>query len=710
MKCLLIVVFLLNIIAAPISAQDQHKVDSLTAIIKENGHDTSVAAAYVRLANLYVKNNTDTMIPLCKRALKIVTDSDTNDPILDSALKNIQAYAYNQIGYALYYKDSIEACFEYFEKNIEINLILNNKKGLGTSYNNLAFLYEHQGKLEKAQEYYHNSIKIREEINDQDGIVSTLNNLGMLYSKIGDVSKAESCFLESIEKCEEDDISIMDPVNNLAGIYRDRGEEEKAMSLYEKNLKMSEKHNDKKGILTALHNLGNGYLNKELWDKGLVYFRKSLKYAEDLHYTKGIIANINSIGVCYEKSGNRKKALNYFKRSLVLAEKIRSAEYLMRTNEKLAMFYKMDGQYKTAFTYLDRYQEIKDSLSNVDLKQQVLRKELQFDYELKHAADSIRNQELQKVKDAELKMQQAQIETEQSLKYGLLLILLLVGIFSVYLYTRFRIIRQQKYLIEEQKKVVDEWKKDMTDSINYAKKIQDAQLTSNEYFKKALPESFVLYSPKDIVSGDYYWVYENNNDQVFFTVADCTGHGVPGAFMSMIGISLLNELIIENGLKEPDKVLFEMRGLIIKSLSQGGDVVEAKDGMDMALCRWDKKENRITFSGAFNSLYVIRNGKLVEYKSNRRPVGYFMGKDIPFTKEEVALEKGDMVYIFSDGFADQFGGSRGKKYSTRRYKELLLMVSTLSCGEQRTALDDELSRWMGEEEQVDDVCVMGVRF
>ena len=180
--------------------------------------------------------------------------------------------------------------------------------------------------------------------------------------------------------------------------------------------------------------------------------------------------------------------------------------------------------------------------------------------------------------------------------------------------------------------------------------------------------------------------------------------------MSMIGMSLLNELIIENGLKEPDKVLFEMRGLIIKTLSQNGDVVEAKDGMDMALCRWDKKYNTITFSGAFNSLYVIRNGKLLEYKPNRRPVGYYLGKDIPFTKEEVALEKGDMLYIFSDGSTDQFGGSRGKKYSTRRYKELLIKISSLGCDEQRKAIHEELTSWMGEEEQIDDVCIMGVRF
>jgi serine phosphatase RsbU (regulator of sigma subunit) len=409
------------------------------------------------------------------------------------------------------------------------------------------------------------------------------------------------------------------------------------------------------------------------------------------------------------KFGDRDKAFSFFNKSLDLAKKIRSADFLMRTSKLLARLHKEAGQYQESLKYLNSYMQIKDSLSNADLKQQVLRKELQFDYELKHAADSIKNHELQRVKDAELKMQQAKIEKEQSLKYGLILIIILVGLFSVYLYTRLRIIRDQKKLIEEQKKVVDEWKKDITDSINYAKKIQDAQLTSHEYMKKALPDSFVLYRPKDIVSGDYYWVYENN-DQVFFTVADCTGHGVPGAFMSMIGMSLLNELIIENGLKEPDKVLFEMRGLIIKTLSQDGDVVEAKDGMDMALCRWDKKENKIIYSGAFNGLYLIRNGKLLEYKPNRRPVGYYLGKDIPFTKEEVTLEKGDMLYIFSDGFSDQFGGENGKKYSTKRYKDLLLKISALSCDEQSKALNEELTSWRGEQEQIDDVCIMGVRF
>jgi serine phosphatase RsbU (regulator of sigma subunit) len=178
----------------------------------------------------------------------------------------------------------------------------------------------------------------------------------------------------------------------------------------------------------------------------------------------------------------------------------------------------------------------------------------------------------------------------------------------------------------------------------------------------------------------------------------------------MIGTSLLNEIIIENGKEDTDQILYDMRTHIINSLDQQGELGESRDGMDMAICRWDKKDNKLTFSGAYNPLYIVRKGELLEYKANRRPVGYYIGKNLPFTKEEIELKKGDMLYIFSDGFIDQFGGEKGKKYRTRNFKKLLLKINGLPCDEQSKALDKELADWKGDTEQVDDVCVMGVRF
>lgn len=264
-------------------------------------------------------------------------------------------------------------------------------------------------------------------------------------------------------------------------------------------------------------------------------------------------------------------------------------------------------------------------------------------------------------------------------------------------------------VIEQQKQEVDAKNKEITQSIEYAKRIQDAILPSSVNIEKVFPDSFILYKPRDIVSGDFYWIYNNDEGEIFFAVADCTGHGVPGAFMSMIGNSLLNELIVENGIKEPDKVLYEMRTNIIRSLGQKGEAGEAKDGMDMVLCRLDKKQNKLSFAGAHNSLYLFRDGELIEYRGSSRPVGYFVGRNIPFEKEEIEIQKGDMLYLFSDGYADQFGGPRGKKFMFRNFKKLLLSIHDKNMTEQQKILDKTLKDWMKGYGQVDDICVMGVR-
>ena len=235
-------------------------------------------------------------------------------------------------------------------------------------------------------------------------------------------------------------------------------------------------------------------------------------------------------------------------------------------------------------------------------------------------------------------------------------------------------------MIQKQKDEVDLKNKEITESIVYAKRIQDAILTSKEYIQQALPESYILYLPKDLVSGDFYWVYEEN-EFVYFSVVDCTGHGVPGAFMSMIGYSLLNEIVIESGVKETDQIVTQLSNQIKSSLEQKGALEESRDGMDMLLCRWDKNKNELMYTGAKNALHIVRNGELIEYPGDQRPVGYETGRNIPFTKTNFQLIKGDMLYLFSDGYADQFGGKRGKKFKSNKLKELLMEISSFSIAD-----------------------------
>ena len=267
----------------------------------------------------------------------------------------------------------------------------------------------------------------------------------------------------------------------------------------------------------------------------------------------------------------------------------------------------------------------------------------------------------------------------------------------------------QKEEIDKQKAQIEEYFVQVTDSIKYAKKIQEAILPPSTYVKKLLPESFIFYRPKDIVSGDFYWLGEANG-KVFFAAVDCTGHGVPGAFMSIVGYNQLRQAIITTGGSNPAEILNHLNRGVTETLHQNDKDSTSKDGMDIAICALNYDTLELEYAGAFNPLYLLRDNEILQTKANKFPIGSFMkGRTEEFTNHKIQLEKGDQLYIFSDGYADQFGGPRGKKMMYRRFRELLVETSILPVEEQKNQLNSALKDWMKEEEQVDDILVIGVR-
>ena len=278
--------------------------------------------------------------------------------------------------------------------------------------------------------------------------------------------------------------------------------------------------------------------------------------------------------------------------------------------------------------------------------------------------------------------------------------------FGLLIYFKFsnEILKRSDFLNE---KIAKSKQKEINDSINYAKKIQEAMLVSESYLKETLPKSFIFYQPKDIISGDFYWAHKDESN-IFFTVSDCTGHGVPGALMSMIGTTLLNEIIVEMKFQDTDKILNEMRNQIIKNLHQE-ESNNQRDGMDMTLVKLNFKKKELEFSSANNVLVHVSNGNLNSYKGDHQPVGFYSGKNISFTKQKIKVDKNDMIYIFSDGYQDQFGGEKNKKYMFSRLKKLLIKVSNEDVNQQLNLIESEFNSWIGDNEQIDDVCLMGLR-
>jgi serine phosphatase RsbU (regulator of sigma subunit) len=249
---------------------------------------------------------------------------------------------------------------------------------------------------------------------------------------------------------------------------------------------------------------------------------------------------------------------------------------------------------------------------------------------------------------------------------------------------------------------------EITSSIAYASRIQRAMLPEYEHFSNSFSDYFLIFKPRDIVSGDFYWIGEDE-EHIFFTVADCTGHGVPGAFMSTLGISTLDEIITNNTNLKANTVLNLLREKIKTALHQTGKQGEATDGMDVAFCILHKNRRKLEFSGAYNPLFIFHNGELHEYRADRMPIGIYYGEKETFTNYEIDVQKGDTLYIFTDGFADQFGGPKGLKYMKYNLKKLLSEISDKPMDEQRVILEQEFENWQGSVNQIDDVTILGVR-
>lgn len=268
---------------------------------------------------------------------------------------------------------------------------------------------------------------------------------------------------------------------------------------------------------------------------------------------------------------------------------------------------------------------------------------------------------------------------------------------------------EKKHLeVTQQRDRIAMQKKDIVDDIQYSKRIQRAIFPTDDYISETIPKHFILNLPRNIVSGDFYWAGRLNNLSVI-AVGDCTGHGISGAFMTMAGIAFLSEILSKNIANSANEILFELRKLVMKLLKQKGEEGEAADGLDISLVMIDEKHNKIQFAGANNPFYIIRNGDLEIIKGDRMPIGIHLNFEKPFTQHDIDVSKGDMIYLFTDGYADQFGGPRNKKFRYKNFQELLLEIHTKTMDEQKDQLLRTITDWMGNNEQVDDILILGFK-
>jgi serine phosphatase RsbU (regulator of sigma subunit)/Tfp pilus assembly protein PilF len=573
---------------------------------------------------------------------------------------------------------------------------------------------------------------------------------GEAYLDSGKLALALECFIRAASYYEKNNVDskLGHAYVLMAETYNLQGNRENEMRYLRNAIKILEQEGVSRELSYAHHNLGYAYFSSGQYDSARIVYNRTLDLFNILNDTIAYFVCLGNLGLVHSRlsdldvaeeylltaidtltrldmeyfvpefmieyanilrqRGDFEHAVNYASRALEITD---IPNYERDASHLLARLYEISGRYDSAYYYQSLFIVANDSIKNIESVQEMA--DLRTAYEVGRKQAEVDVLEKNKL-----------IQTIIIIGLGIILILA-IWLVTLY-YTNLKRSRKFTRALEERNdeivmaneelkqlnEVTSRQKDEIISSINYARRIQAAILPPETYFTELLNDSFILYKPRDIVSGDFYWIRQVQQ-YIILAAADCTGHGVPGAFMSMLGMSYLNEIVQRREITQANQVLNEMRRQIKDSLRQHGQPDEAKDGIDMALCVIDQKTRMIQYAGANNPLYIIQasNGrpKLNEIKPDRMPLGYYQGGFNTFTYKDIQLEYGDVIYLFSDGFIDQKGGRDNKKFMSRNFRNLLLKIHKEPMREQKSILDKTITDWMGNNPQIDDILVIGAR-
>jgi len=736
LKKLIVLLIIIN----PLSSFSQYGelIDSLIINIRTTPDDTT---------------KVDNLNLICKKLSTFDFDASVKygEFALDLAQKIYYkeggALANKNLGTAYYYQADYTNAHYFYSESLKIYKELNDTKGTAILIRNLGSIYSQQGEYEKALKYFFESLELRLKIDDKKGIASLNNAIGLIYLEQGEDSfdKAIEYFNKSRKMYEvlENKRGIAKSYFLMGNVYSkySKPKTEEALKYFQNYLNISTELGNARMIAEANDALGAAYLETKEIDKAYTHIKKAINVFNETGSLFGLANAYFNMGSYYLIKKDSKNAEKYLLKSIKITQQINVPSIEKENSRKLAEIYRITNKPEKALEYFANYVALKDSLQNLETSKEIARLEMKNEFN-------------KKMKQVELEQQKKDLLAEANLKRQklytigfIIALILMVGIVIVTLRS-FKIkqkankllhekndeithqnqeLQQQKEEIETQKEEIETQKeeveiqrdiaikhrKEIVDSINYAQRIQEAVLPPPELAKKLLSDHFILFKPRDIVSGDFYWMKKIKNFTIL-AVADCTGHGVPGAFMSMLGSSFLNEIVSVRSLDSSGEILNALRNKVKKSLRQDGKEGEQKDGMDIALCIFDNETNELQFSGAYNPLYILRKQneidgyKLTHVKADRQPIGiHIIEKD--FTTKKVQLKKDDIIYAFSDGYADQFGGKDGGKLKTKKFKELIVSISDKPMKKQKVALEHFFDKWRGDNEQLDDVLVIGMK-
>ncbi|MFI5151238.1 MAG: tetratricopeptide repeat protein [Bacteroidia bacterium] len=688
------------------------KIDSLLNRIKTGPDDSTKVKHYDLLCRQYQRaGHPDKGLQAAREGLRLTRIIPTGNE--NQWTKGV-GICLNDIGVMFEALGNYDSALVYEMHALEIRKKISDRKGEAQSQMCLGVLYYKQSNFDMALEYYYEALHYYQKTGDKVYTNYVYNSMGAIYGHQKKWDKALDNFNESLKINKEagNKEGIADAYSNIGAIYAEQHLFKQALSYQQESMKMRKEAGNKEGVASSLNNMAVIEYGLHDYSKAVEDMLAALEIRKELGDKQAISESCYNLSATYLKINKLEEAQKYALLDFNMAKETGSKEDLRGAYEALALCDSAKSNWKGAFLNEALFKKYNDSIFNSDSDKKMAEMNARYDSEKKEA----KIMAMEKDRKQQEALSEASLARHRTIQYSFILGLALLSVFSFFMYNRWRITRRQKGIIERQKKLVDEQKaiveeknKDITDSITYARRIQQAKLPGLDDIKNSLPRSFVLFKPKDIVSGDFYFFHKDAN-RTCLAAADCTGHGVPGAFMSMIGMDKLDLAVQQE--TEVSTMLSVLNREIKNSLRQSDRMDSTRDGMDIALCVIDPVKRKLTYAGANRPLWLIRNGMqhIEEWKATKKAIGGLTPDDTSFDAHEITCNPGDTFYIFSDGYADLFGGPDNKKITTRKFKEMLLGMQHLSMEDQQQALNTFADTWKGDTEQVDDVLVIGVRW
>ena len=721
-RCLYMMFLLLHIMISGIA---QSEIDSLVQVIQTTNSDTSRVKGLLDLTRLYFTSNLSESVEYGTKALELAKEMNS--------LK-YQYQGFHFLGIARFYQGSFEEALTNWLKaektltewettvadSTQKQLFLNKRALI---LNNIGAAYKNLGEYDIAIEYYQLNLKIQEDIGDLLQIARGNGNIANIHFYIGfDFDKALEYYMLShehfrlhLEENPEDiegRTGLATGLLNIGILYKELKEYHQAQLYCKQALNHYVDLNDEQGIARTQGVLGLVFLNDGNYMEALKSNLKALNLWREIGQQKEEAHALRSIGELYNKWRRYEEALNYMFQCLDLSIKLQLKKEVYDVQKSISEIYKEMGDYRSSLEHYEKYHELKDSIFQEDNLTRISELETKYETEKVERENVLLN--------TQNALQETELKRQRIFIFSVVGISLIILFFVFIVYNQYLEKKKANSLLEEQNSKIKQqrdkiFKQNQTinESINYAKHIQDSILLTEEDIKQSIPDLFIYNQPRAIVSGDFYW-FHRMGDLLFAAAVDCTGHGVPGAFMCMIGNTLLNDIIIDKEVIEPAAILTKLNQMIKETLRQETDINRAQDGMDMSVIVLDLDSGLLKYAGAKNSIYLIKGDEIEELRASPWSIGGFsssprMRNKVKFTQQERTLQKNTDIYLFSDGYMDQFQSDSEEKFGKKRFEQLLVSSSQKPLEQQRKIISYTMNEWKGQSAQLDDILVIGIR-